>query len=237
MHNEESSAIPLTLEQREAILQFDTCTISNAIEQFDIRLRNQGFTTPGLQCVTGGFPRVLGYAATFRFRAAEPPMTGKSALKNRTDWWAEIRKLPHPRIAVIEDVDSHPGSGSSVGEVHAAILKAFGCGAVITNGAVRDLPAVSAMGFPMFARSVAVSHSYSHVVDFGQPVSIFGLSVQPGDLLYADCHGVVAIPAEAAANVVNVAAILRAKELRIIQACESPDFSEEMLLRTIQSNL
>jgi 4-hydroxy-4-methyl-2-oxoglutarate aldolase len=240
MQNKEPGSAPVTCcplsrEQFESILQFDTCAIANAIEQFHVRLRNQGFTGPGLRCVTGGFPRVLGYAATYRIRSADPPMTGHSYF-DRTDWWSAIKSLPHPRIAVIQDVDARPGAGSSVGEVHAAILRAFGCNAVITNGAVRDLPQVSAMNFPMFAQSVAVSHSYSHMIDFGQPVQIFGLEVQSGELLYADCHGVVSIPAAVAAEVAAVAAQHRARELRIIQACQSPDFTEEKLLQTIQSN-
>jgi hypothetical protein len=62
----------------EAIRQFDTCTIANAIEHFRVRLRNEGFTRPGLQCVTGGSPRLLGYAATCRVRSADPPMSGNA---------------------------------------------------------------------------------------------------------------------------------------------------------------
>jgi 4-hydroxy-4-methyl-2-oxoglutarate aldolase len=227
----------LNREQVDSILQFDTCAIANAIEQFQVRLRNTGFTGSGLSCVTGGFPRVLGYAATYRIRSAEPPMAGSKSYLDRTDWWADIKNLPQPRIAVIQDLDAHPGVGSSVGEVHASILQAFGCCAVITNGAVRDLPAVREMNFPMFAQSVAVSHAYSHMVDFGQPVDIFGLEVHPGDLLFADCHGVVSIPESVAASVAEAAAQYRAGELRIIQACQSPDFNEETLLHTIQSNL
>jgi 4-hydroxy-4-methyl-2-oxoglutarate aldolase len=226
----------LSREQLAAILQFDTCAIANAIEQFAVRLRNEGFTSSGLRCVTGGFPRVIGYAVTCRIRSSEPPMTGRQSYADRTDWWAGIQQRPLPRIAVIQDMDSNPGVGSSVGEVHAAILKAFGCTAVITNGAVRDLPAVAAMNFPMFAQSVAVSHAYTHMIDFGQPVSIFGLDINPGDLLLADCHGVVSIPLSVAPMVAEAAARHRAGELRIIHACQSPDFSEELLLKTIKSN-
>src|SRR6516165_11995280 len=91
-------------ESFEAIRQFDTCTIANAIEQFRVRLRNEGFTRPGLQCVTGGSPRLLGYAATFRVRSADPPMSGNAHL-DRTDWWEAIGHLPIPRIAVIQDLD------------------------------------------------------------------------------------------------------------------------------------
>src|SRR5581483_12138358 len=90
----------LLSEQLDAIRQFDTCTVANAIEQFGVRLRNQGFTRPGLTCVTGGTPRLIGFAATCRIRSADPSMTGKPYLEG-TGWWEAIQKLPVPRIAVI----------------------------------------------------------------------------------------------------------------------------------------
>jgi regulator of RNase E activity RraA len=231
-HQQAPEAVPWPLE---AIRQFDTCTIANAIEQFGVRLRNEGYTRPGLVCVTGGFPKLLGYAATFRVRSSDPPMRGSSHLE-RTDWWGAIERLPIPRIAVIQDVEAESGSASAVGEVHAAILKAFHCEGVITNGAVRDITGVRRMQFPMFARSVAVSHSYSHVVDYGQPVEILGLEIHGGDLLYADCHGVISIPPNIAREIPEAAAKIRAHEQRIIDVCQSPDFSPEKLLRVIQNN-
>ncbi len=218
----------------EKIRQFDTCTIANAIEQFHLRLRNEGYTRPGLACVTGGFPRLLGFAATCAVRSSDPPMSGNSYVE-RTDWWSAIELLPLPRIAVIQDLESDNGSASSVGEVHAAILRAFGCEGVITNGAVRDVEAVRRMNFPMFARAAAVSHSYSHVVDYGNPVTICGLKIRSGDLLLADCHGVVAIPMEIVAELPDAAAKIRAHEERIIAVCQAPDFSREKLERVLRN--
>jgi 4-hydroxy-4-methyl-2-oxoglutarate aldolase len=225
----------LASAQLEALQRFDTCTIANAIEQFGVRLRNQGFTRPGLHCLTPGSTRVLGYAATSRVRSSDPPITGGAYL-DRTDWWALIDRLPRPRIAVIQDVGPEPGLGACVGEVHAAILKALHCNGVITNGAVRDLPAVSKLKFPMFAPFVTVSHSYMHMVDYGEPVEILGLKVRAGDLLYADCHGVISIPLDIAADLPEAAARIRDKEQRIVQVCLSPDFSTEKLLSAIRSN-
>ena len=224
----------LSSDQLDAIQQFDTCTIANAIEHFRIRLRNEGFTRPGLRCMTGGHSRLLGYAATSRVRFSNPSVTGAPYLE-RTDWWASVDRVPVPRIAVIQDMDPGPGSGAAVGEVHAAILKAFRFAGLITNAAVRDLPAVTRLGFPMFAPFVSVSHSYMHLVDYGEPVDILGLEVNSGDLLYADCHGVVSIPLEIAPEIPAVAARIHAKDQRIVQVCLAEDFSADKLSEAIRS--
>ena len=225
---------PISGEVFNAIRQYDTCTIANAIEKFGVRLRNEGFTHPGLRCATGGSPRMLGYAATCHVRSADPPMSG-NAYVDRTDWWEQILKLPAPRIAVIQDLDSSAMGASTIGEVHAAILKAFDCEGVVTNGAVRDIPGVSRMQFPMFASAVSVSHAYMHIVDFGKPVEIFGLAIHSGDLLYADVHGIVSIPFEIAAQIPKAAAEIRAQEQRIIDICQSPEFSLASLLKAVQN--
>jgi regulator of RNase E activity RraA len=229
-----NTVYPLPRATFDAIRQFDTCTIANAIERFGVRLRNEGFTRPGLRCVTGDLPRLLGYAATCRVRSADPPMSG-NAYVDRTDWWETIGLLPVPRIAVFQDLDAAASGASTIGEVHAAILKAFHCEGVITNGSVRDVPGVSRMQFPMFASAVSVSHSYMHIVDFGAPVEIFGLQIRSGDLLYADVHGVVSIPLDIAARVPEAASELRAKEQEIVDLCQSPEFSLEKLLKAVQT--
>lgn len=106
---------------------------------------------------------------------------------------------------------------------------------MITNGTVRDIPGVARMQFPMFARAAAVSHSYTHIVDYGQPVLIFGLEIRPGDLLFADCHGVVSIPHQIASRLPDVAARIRVQGQRIIDVCQSPEFSTERFLEAIRT--
>ncbi len=230
-----STVRSLTPEQFEAILQFDTCTIANAIETFGVRLNNEGFTRPGLKCITSPDQRILGYAATFQVKSADPPVTG-GRFKDRTDWWGEMGQLPLPRIAVFESLDKDDEEGSCVGDVHTAILRAFGCRGAIIDGSVRDVPGIRKQGFPVFARSVAVSHSYVHIVSFGAPVEVLGLEVRQGDLLYADCHGVLSIPTRIAAELPAAAERIRKKDERIIQVCGMPDFTPEKLLQAIREN-
>jgi regulator of RNase E activity RraA len=225
--------LQLTSDQLEAIRRLGTCAVANAIETFNIRLRNEGFTWPGLRCVTGNLPPMIGYAATCRVKTENPPVTGVSYY-DRTDWWDAIELLPTPRVAAIQDIDSMPGHGSSTGEVHAAILRALSCEGIVTNGSVRDIPAAAAMRFPMFASGVTVSHSYIHMVDFGGPIEICGLTIRSGDLVYGDCHGVLSIPIEIAAEIPLVADKIARERKCIVDLCRSPEFSLDKLRKQVQ---
>ena len=111
------------------------------------------------------------------------------------------RRFPKPRVIVLQDADHEPGLGAFVGEIHATIGLALNCVGCVTNGAVRDLPAVEATGFQLFARHVSVSHAYAHITEFGEPVEIDGLKISSGDLLFGDLHGVLSIPLSIAAQV------------------------------------
>jgi 4-hydroxy-4-methyl-2-oxoglutarate aldolase len=218
----------LSSAQLDSLTQFDTCILSDALETFELRLRNQGYTRPGLRCVTGDFPPVVGYAVTARIRSSDPPTLGNSYVAHH-DWWPEISRRPSPRIAVLEDMDPYPGVGACVGQVTAAMFQAFECAAVITNGSARDLGEISNMGLPVLAASVSPSHSYAHIVDYAQPVDIFGLIIHAGDLLIADCHGVVSIPAHLVPKTPSIAQDLQQRKRKFVDFCRSPDFSIDRL--------
>ena len=233
--NADSQTQVLTPKQLEAIRRFNTCTIADAIECLNVRLSNEGFTCPGLSLVTGPDERILGYAGTFRVKSSDPPVTG-GRFAERTDWWSTIERLPRPRIAVFQKLHEDAGEGACIGEVHGAILKAFGCDGVITDCSVRDVPGLRKLGLTVFAKSVMVSQSFMHILDFGTPIEIFGLTVRPGDLLYADCHGVLAIPIGIAAELPEVAKRISRQDRSIIDLCQAPDFSPKKLLKTLREN-
>jgi regulator of RNase E activity RraA len=223
----------LSERQLDALRRLDTCIVSNAIETFGVRLRNTGFADSKIRCVFDDLPPMVGYAATARLRSGSPPMQGGS-YHDRTDWWQYVLQVPPPRIVVLEDVDQHPGRGAFVGDVHAAILRALGCIGYVTNGAVRELPSVRRMGLHLFAGELAVSHAYAHIFDYGAPIEIGGLKVQPGELLHGDRHGLLSIPKQIAADVPATAEKLRESEERIIAFCESGDFSLEKLRQVLK---
>ena len=208
----------------ESLARYDTCILADAVDRLGLHLNTRGFTRPGLQCVTGQTGSVAGYAATARIRSSEPPITGHTFF-HHTEWWAEISRLPAPRMVVIEDIDEPAGLGACVGQVAAAAFKALHCAGAVTNGSCRDVAAVGAMGFGLFAAHLSPSRAYAHLVDHSRPVGIFGLLVKPGDLLVADCHGVLSIPPEHAPQVCAIAADLASRKRTFVEFCASGQFS------------
>jgi len=207
--------------------------VSNAIERLDVRLRNEGFTDISVRCLSPTLPPMVGYAATGRIRTAAAP-TARYWYYDRLDWWEYLANIPAPRVIVFEDMDDKPGFGALFGEIHAQIARALGCIGYVTNGAVRDLPGIGRTGFHLYARGVAVSHAYAHVVDFGGPVEVGGLRVNPGDLLHGDMHGVASVPAAIAGEIPRIAAELAAQEGELIQLCQPGQFTMEKLRRQIE---
>jgi 4-hydroxy-4-methyl-2-oxoglutarate aldolase len=219
---------PLSQTEFDALRRLDTCMVSNAVETFDVRLRNTGFADARIRCMFDDLPPMVGYAATARVRSGEPPMAGRF-YHDRTDWWSSILATPAPRIVVLEDADNPPGLGAFLGDMHAAILRALGCVGYVTDGAVRELPRVRQSSLQLFAGNVAVSHAYAHIYDIGGAVKIGGLEIHPGDLLHGDRHGLLSVPLEVAGQVPAAAARLQTQEQAVIDFCRSKEFSVEKL--------
>lgn len=66
----------LTDEELDDLRQIDTCMVANAVETFNLRLHNTGFTDASIRCMFEDAPPMVGYAVTARLRSGEPPMVG-----------------------------------------------------------------------------------------------------------------------------------------------------------------
>jgi regulator of RNase E activity RraA len=100
----------------------------------------------------------------------------------------------------------------------------MGCEGVVTDGLVRDLPDVEAVGFRYLARGIGVARSWVRIVETGVPVTVGGMHVVPGDVVYADRHGALVIPAEAVAALPAAADAVMAREQRLLDWVRSPAF-------------
>ena len=216
----------LSEAELKALRGWPTSAISNAIETFDVRPRNEGFML-GIRCIFPDLSPIVGYACTATMLADLPAIEkDRNAIQAH---WDNILRTPEPRIAVIHDLDQPRCIGSLWGEVNANMHRALGCLGVVTDGGVRDLDEVHELGFHFFAADVIPSHAYVHIVDSGNPVKVGGLLVNNGDLIHADKHGVVVIPHEVAREVPAACQKVEDRERRVINFCKSPDFDAEAL--------
>jgi regulator of RNase E activity RraA len=214
----------LTAEQLDALRRYNTPTISNAIEVFNIRQRHLGFLPHRIRCLLPDLGPIVGYAVTSRTRAAfsADPWSDVTA-----DYLRYVAAQPGPKVAVGQDLDDPPGLGAQFGEVNATIHKKLGCVGHITDGCPRDLDEVHGLGFQLFGLNPCVSHAYVRLVDFGTPVRLAGVEIRPGDLIHADKHGVCIIPMEIAPRLAEACAEVERLEKPLLEYCRSDDFDLE----------
>ncbi len=219
----------LTAELRRDLQSFDTPTVCNALEVLAPSRRSHGYTTRQLFCARPSLPPLVALARTATIRSAHPSDLAPAAARALSDaYYAYIDAGPKPSVIAIQDLDEPQGYGAFWGEVNSAIHKGLGCEGLVTDGAVRDLPDL-ADGFQVLAGRVVPSHAFVHVVDFGRPISVAGMRVRDGDLIHADQHGAVVIPADVAHRVKETARLLQARERVIIEAARAPGFNAEKL--------
>jgi regulator of RNase E activity RraA len=200
---EQGTTMPITPETIKRLGDFDTPTICNVIELFDVRPRTQGFMNGAIRSCFPEMPPMVGFASTASFRSSAFPAGGDAygSLEMQVEGFAE---LGGPAVVVFQDLDDPP-VGATFGEVMCSTYKSFGSVGLITSGGGRDLLQVQALGYPAFTGSTICSHACCHILHVGLPVRVGGLVVNPGDLLHGDANGVTNIPPQIATEVAEVA--------------------------------
>jgi len=220
----------LTAAQLDELRRFNTPTISNAIELFDVRPRHTGFLPHRIRCLLPELGAVIGYAVTSRTRATKPE-PGEATPDLLGDYLRYVASMPGPKIAVGWDLDEPPGLGAQFGEVTATIHQKLGCVGHITSGCPRDLDEVRVLGFQLFGLDPCVSHAYVRLVGFGSPVVIGGVEIDSGALIHADKHGVCLIPHEVAPRLAEACAEVERRERPLLECCRSENFSLEEYIK------
>ena len=219
----------VSAETMAALGQIDTPSICNAIEAFNVRPRNSGFMGAGIKGIYRDLPPAVGYAVTGVISADRPE--GRNI--SREDWVDFILTVPAPRFIVLHDMDNPP-VGAFWGEVQGNIHKALGAVGAATDGTVRDIDEVHALGFQFFAGGISPSRAYVHLVEIGIPVTVGGLTVHTGDLLHGDKHGVTNIPFEIAADIPEMDRANADFEDKTLSLCRSADFTPEKLKEVLR---
>jgi hypothetical protein len=217
---------PLNSDQLAQLREIDVPTMSNIIELFDVRPRNEGFMLPHIRCQTPDVGVVAGYACTGMIRGNTTHEVNSHEMICRYMEWSQ--EIPGPKFGVIQDVDDPPFT-ALVGEVMANIHRAAGFVAHACSSFYRDVKEVDETGLAVFCQGRCVSHGYVSLVDFGKPVQVGDLIVHPGDLLHGDLHGVIKIPNEIAADVAGRLKDIHEKEGPVIALAKSKEFSIKRL--------
>ena len=209
----------ITTEILEKLGSFDTPTICNLVELFEVRPRHSGYMDARIQACFPELPPVVGLAATATFRASGPP--------RREDAYASIEaqverfsELSGPPVVVFQDLDD-PAVAATFGEVMCTTYQAFGAVALITSGAGRDIDQVRALGFPAFTNGTICAHGYCHFPDLHVPVRVGGLVIYPDDLLHGDLNGITTIPKEIATELADIGQEFVAAEAVVLEALRS----------------
>ena len=217
----------LTAADLDRLADWDTPTICNGMEVLDEAWRLTGYTTRAFTCLRPEARPIVGYARTATIRASVKP--GPEAAGLRRDYYSHIDTGgPKPSIAVLHDLDDQPARGAFWGEVNTNIHKGLGCLGVVTNGSIRDL-ADSAPRFQALAGQVGPSHAWVHVTSVGGAVEIHGMTVRDGDILHADVHGAVVVPARYVRELPEVIEQIARREAVIIAAAQAEGFTAEKL--------
>lgn len=192
----------LSLQTLQKLQRFDTPTICNVIELFDVRPRDKGFMDSRIVAAFPEMPPIVGFAATATFRSGAAPRRSDS----HGDLGQQVERfstLSGPPIVVFQDLDD-PAVAATFGEVMCTVYQSFGAVGLISSGAGRDLEQVRTIGFPVFTNGTICSHGYHQIPQIHVPVRVGGLVIFPDDLLHADRNGVTTVPIEIAGDITEV---------------------------------
>ncbi len=220
---------PFTAEDLEALAVWDTPTICNGLELIVPERRAIGFTTASMVAAVPEGKPMVGLARVGFIRAKEAP---RAKVADRLDWFDYVAEAAMPTIVVLQDLDDEPGYGAWWGEVHSTVHKALGSLGCVTNGSFRDT-AMLAPGFQIVGGKVGPSHAHVHMVSFGQPVNVFGMNCAHDDVIHADAHGAVVIPAAAVKQLPDAIDLIARREKVILDICADPEFTPAKLRQAV----
>jgi len=218
-----SSDAGVSAETLAELAKYDTPTVCNVIELWNIRPRNTGFMDGSIQACFPKMPPMVGYALTSTFRSMSPPREG-DVYSGMDKQVAAFEELPGPAVVVYQDYDE-PTASATFGEVMCSTYKAFGAQGIITSGAGRDLDQVEDLGFPAFTNGTICAHGYCHTLSVNVPVTVGGIPIYPGDLLHGDLNGVSTIPHEIASEIPGACKELMDAEQVVLDYLKGGDLS------------
>jgi regulator of RNase E activity RraA len=221
---------PFTRADLETLKRWDTPTICNGLELVAPERRAVGFTVEPMIAVNRKLPPIVGLARTGLIRAKEKP---RGPIPPREDWYDYVAADDLPTVVVLQDIDDRPGYGAFWGEVQSTVHLALGVLGCVTNGSFRDLDMI-APGFQIIGGRIGPSHAHVHMVQIGCDVNVFGMLARDADVVHADFHGAVVIPADAVKKLPDAIELVARREKVILEAARAPGFTSAKMREALK---
>ncbi len=222
--------LPFTAADLEILKRWDTPTICNGLELVVPERRAIGFTVEPMVAADRKLPPIVGLARTGLIRAREAP---RGPIPPREDWYDYVAPDDLPTVAVIQDIDDRPGYGAFWGEVQTTVHSGLGVLGCVTNGSFRDVDML-ATGFQIVGGRIGPSHAHVHMVQMNCDVNIFGMLVRHDDVVHADFHGAVVIPADAVKALPDAIDLVSRREKVILDMARAPGFTSGMMREALR---
>ena len=216
MANADATALDESL--RAQLASVTTATLSSQLQRRGFRNAFLG----GLAPLRAG-QSMVGVAHTLRYVPARPDL---AKLQGFNAQRVAIEALQPGEVLVIEArQERHAGT---IGDIFATRAQQLGCVGVVTDGSLRDTPAIAELG-------LAVYHQASHGATLGRlhtpldhqvPIACAGVTVLPGDVIVGDGEGAIAIPAALVAEVAADSVAMEQREefaLSMVRQGASPE--------------
>jgi 4-hydroxy-4-methyl-2-oxoglutarate aldolase len=213
--------MPVDSERLAFLRSVDSPTISNAIENLRLRDRCDGYIGGSVRCMFPELGVMVGHALTVTMDSQPGPVADR---EGHGRMWEALLMTPRPSVVVVKDLTGAPSRCAYFGEVMASVAKACGAVGVISDGGLRDIAEVRAMGLHYFAPHAVVSHGNFRIVDVGSRVTLDGQRIESGDLLHGDLNGIVIVPTELLPQLPEAVEQVRRKERKMLDYIRGPDF-------------
>jgi len=145
--------------------------------------------------------------------------------------------VAQPGDVVVIDAGASP-MNAVLGDLISTKARHRGIAGFIVDGLIRDLPAILALGdFPVFARGVTpIGPLHRGPGEINHPISCGGIVVNPGDIVMGDLNGIVVVPRQIAADLLESLRTKSAGEAGYTAAVARGDFSNAWVDRLLEQS-
>jgi len=217
----------VNLENIKKLIEFDTPTVANGLEKLGVCDPTVGYTGPDVRALMPELGVRLGIAVTSRLDTTTAGVDSPTSMFK--EWIYLMTKTARvtsskvlPVIGVMESVGPRARYTVTIGDSMGRGMRMAGCVGFVTNGCIRDIDGVRALGLPCWAAGLSPMHGRLRWLDIGSPVLIDGMTVRTGDIIHADVNGVLVIPWQVADQVYEKAVAVRNSENSLFAKWDRP---------------